>query len=195
MSTNEDNLGLGSDDKTNPYLPPVANLDVIPPEKLESQFPDASNGKRFLNWLIDHIGIYACAAMVGVVIGVSEKLGMMYGWLDRLGNLSGLENILFTAAITIAYYTGFEGVFGRTLGKLVTGTKVITDEGTKARFPQVIGRTFARYIPFDGLSFVIGEGGGWHDRLSGTRVVDLRDIAGRDAMARLSPQLARLYRK
>jgi uncharacterized RDD family membrane protein YckC len=68
-----------------------------------------------------------------------------------------------------------EVAFGATVGKLITGTRVVSADGGSARAGQVIGRTFARIIPFEPLSFLVGDTTtGWHDSLSGTKVVDTR---------------------
>ena len=177
----------------NPYTPPLAPLEVMSREALESQFPDASGGKRFLNYLIDQFAIMGFGMVVGTAIGLAEHIGLVTGWLDRMVKFGGVENMLFGAVLGLVYYMCLEGLFGRTVGKFVTGTKVITVEGEKPRFLQLVGRCLARWIPFEPFSFL--GNAGWHDSLSSTRVVDLRDEAGRDAMSRLSPQLAKLYRK
>lgn len=70
------------------------------------------------------------------------------------------------------HYVLFEAIFGRTPGKLITGTRtrVVT---AKPGFGQIIGRRFARLVPFEPFSFLVSSGG-WHDRWSGTRVVRVR---------------------
>ena len=70
------------------------------------------------------------------------------------------------------YYIFFESIWQRTPGKWATGTKVVKLDGTKPGFWRIVGRTFARWIPFDWVSFLFGEHPfGWHDRISGTMVV------------------------
>jgi uncharacterized RDD family membrane protein YckC len=64
-----------------------------------------------------------------------------------------------------------EGLTGRTLGKLVTGTMVVDENGNKPEFSRIIGRTFCRLIPFDALSFLGEEHSGWHDTISKTKVI------------------------
>ena len=64
-----------------------------------------------------------------------------------------------------------EAVFQRTIGKLVTGTRVVTTDGNVPGFGKVLGRSLARVIPFEVLSFLGAIPIGWHDKLSGTRVV------------------------
>ena len=87
-----------------------------------------------------------------------------------------LNLIVDSIALTsLAYHALLEGFYGRTLGKLVTGTQVVGADGSRATWGQIIGRTFARFIPFEPFSF-FGRPppAGWHDSLSGTRVVRVR---------------------
>ena len=74
----------------------------------------------------------------------------------------------------VAYFVICETAFQRTIGKLVTGTIVVNEFGGRPCFKQIVGRSFARFIPFEPLSFFGKEPVGWHDSLSGTRVVMLK---------------------
>jgi uncharacterized RDD family membrane protein YckC len=73
----------------------------------------------------------------------------------------------------ISYYVVFEALLGRTPGKLITGTRVVNLAGGRPRFTQILGRSFARAVPFEAFSF-FGSRAGWHDRWSRTRVVLVR---------------------
>lgn len=77
-----------------------------------------------------------------------------------------MAGLIFIATLQIIYYLFFEHFFKATPGKFITGTKVISAEATSL---HIIGRTIARFIPFDGLSF-LGKRG-WHDSLPETKVV------------------------
>ena len=70
------------------------------------------------------------------------------------------------------YYILFEYFFQRTLGKLITRTKVVNEADVKPTFKQVVIRTLSRSIPFEYLSF-LAISNGVHDRLSKTKVVEL----------------------
>jgi type II secretory pathway pseudopilin PulG len=77
-----------------------------------------------------------------------------------------------TIISNVLYYLFFESLFQRTPGKFVTGTKVIMQDGTTPDFMHILGRSAARYIPFEALSFLFNDHPvGWHDYLSGTMVV------------------------
>ena len=77
--------------------------------------------------------------------------------------------------MTVVYYTVLEVISGRTLGKLLTGTKVVATNGSPASVGQILGRSLCRFIPFEAFSFFGGAGRpvGWHDSISKTRVVEI----------------------
>ncbi len=82
--------------------------------------------------------------------------------------------IVFSCFIIIAYYVILEWNTGRTLGKLVMGTKVIDESGGNPSFKQIIGRSFARLIPFEAFTFFGRQSHGLHDKLSKTYVIKTR---------------------
>jgi uncharacterized RDD family membrane protein YckC len=86
---------------------------------------------------------------------------------------SPLLNLALFLCLPI-YYILMEGIFGRTLGKLITGTVVVDGFGNKPSFGKIIGRSFARLIPFEAFSFLGSTGRGWHDSLTDTYVVKSR---------------------
>ena len=69
------------------------------------------------------------------------------------------------------YYVFFESIWQRTPAKFLTKTKVVMVDGSKPDFKHILGRTLARLIPFDHLSFLSSHPVGWHDEFSGTLVV------------------------
>ncbi len=71
-----------------------------------------------------------------------------------------------------AYYLLCESLWQKTLGKVITKTKVVDREGKKPSFLKILGRTLARHIPLEQLSFLFSSYPvGWHDSLSKTLVV------------------------
>ena len=62
----------------------------------------------------------------------------------------------------------------RTLAKFITGTKVVTAKRDRPSIGQILGRTLSRYIPFEAFSCLDRRPIGWHDSLSGTRVIGTR---------------------
>lgn len=131
----------------------------------ERQNPEhylASSGLRLANYLLDRIGWYIMLFFFGVI---SEALG------GGPGELRGKLDFLVVLSFP-GYWIVFEYFLGKTPAKFVTGTKVISKTGKRASFWQIVGRTFARLIPFNAFSFLFSSKAvGWHDSLSETRVV------------------------
>lgn len=129
-----------------------------PPVAAEVVYP-ASIGIRFLHMWVDGVAAYFFAGMVGGAV-----------WL-----VLGLElAVLIGGLAYIGYYFIFELAFSQTVAKMLTGTKVVGVDGEKPTVSALIGRSLARYIPFEVFSFLFYGSyptKGWHDRLSGTLVV------------------------
>jgi uncharacterized RDD family membrane protein YckC len=148
--------------ENNPYAPPKAEVVDVGPEEVEL----ASRGRRFANMVIDTIAIYILAFVVGIFLVVFEA--------PFLDDPSPLNDYAFGILLWIAYYVPLEVLFGRTVGKLITGTRVIMTDGAPPNVLNVVGRTFARLVPFEAFSFFGADVIGWHDRWSRTRVVRIQ---------------------
>ncbi|PXY41515.1 RDD family protein [Flavobacterium cheongpyeongense] len=137
----------------------------------------ASNGQRFLNYTIDYaltyVFSYAFGLVLPFVINVLDSIGLTgFGfWVYNSGNVTWF---FVSIAIAIIYYVLTEGLFGRTLGKLVTGTIVVNENGLKPGFGTIFKRTLCRSIPFDAFSFLGSRG--WHDSISDTYVVSKQGL-------------------
>lgn len=121
----------------------------------------ASGGKRFLNSLIDTIMLYVLFFIFLLVLGAS-------------GSGFAIEGPIRFAIypIMFAYYVLMEGTTGKTIGKYITKTKVITEDGEKPTMTTALLRSLCRFIPFDAFSFLGAAGRGWHDRFAASRVVN-----------------------
>ncbi len=182
-------------DSSNPYAPPSAPLNVEDKSAAEALFPDASTGKRFVNYLIDRVAMIGFGIVVVVVLMIAiNSISPDSGIAEWFENMDSVEEFLLGYAVSFLYYFSMESAFSRTIGKIVTGTKVIRENGGKPGLTTLLGRSLARLIPFEPFSF-LGGNRGWHDGLSGTRVIDLRDKAFAAAAGRLSPGLAKIYRR
>jgi len=119
----------------------------------------ATSGQRIGNYIIDMIIVYALFYLLG---------------MTDLGTL--IENNARSAfpVIYLLYYISLEAGFGQTLGKLVTGTKVVNKDSTSLTLERVIGRALCRLIPFEILSFVGRRPRGWHDSISKTMVISIK---------------------
>jgi uncharacterized RDD family membrane protein YckC len=126
----------------------------------EEELEAAGMGSRLLNYLFDLFGI---GLLTFAIEALLELLGLKALLLKQNSLLMGI-------VIVTTYYTVLEGLTGRTLGKLITGTYVVTAEGLKPGFRTILGRTLCRFIPFEAFTFLFSSVG-FHDRLSHTRVV------------------------
>lgn len=133
----------------------------------------ASSNQRFLTYLLDGLIIGPGSLAIGFGVGIA--LSVVGKTSEETVNRASLYVQLFVWIMIFLYYVGMEAMLGRTLGKLVTGTRVVSVDGTDPSIGQIIGRTLCRSIPFDPLSFLFGsEPVGWHDKISGTRVISVR---------------------
>ena len=72
------------------------------------------------------------------------------------------------------YYVVLEGLLGISIGKLVTGTRVVDGHGRASSLRTAVMRTLCRFIPFEPLSLAFSPHDrtrGWHDTRSRTCVV------------------------
>lgn len=120
----------------------------------------ASAGQRFGNYIIDAIIFYI------LIIAIVFILAFM-------GLLSDSPIVLYPLvfAVMLGYYIVMEASFGKTVGKFVTGTKVVTENGEKPSFGAIVGRSFCRLIPFEAFSLLGSDTVGWHDSIPKTRVI------------------------
>lgn len=144
----------------NPYAPPAAQVDPSANTLAVEDYQVASTRRRFANMLIDVVGYYALAFCIGIGLGLVDGL--------ELVEVAG--GYPFGCLVVFLYYFPQELAFNRTLGKLVTGTKVISSDNRPLTAARIAGRTISRMVPFDAFSF-LGSSPGWHDQWSKTRVV------------------------
>ncbi|MBI3134530.1 MAG: RDD family protein [Bacteroidetes bacterium] len=129
----------------------------------------ASKGLRFGNLLAD-------AFLVGIPISFLANY-LVYGdWIvESREMLRHMDLYVFSTllnyGIFIIYFVVMEHTTGKTVGKMMTGTHVVNHKGQKPTLGQIVGRAFARLIPFEAFSFLGEKGIGWHDSLTKTYVI------------------------
>ena len=163
------------DREHNPYHMPAAKIaETISDERLKIE--PAGRWRRFFNWLIDYVcfTLLSMVALMPYVVWLYLRGGEAA--LDSLETPNLLRDYGIGIAAMLLYYIPMESIFGFTVGKLVTGTRVVTEDGGKPRWGQIIGRTFARFIPFEPFSLLFSsdERRGWHDSLPKLYVVRKR---------------------
>ena len=162
------------------FMYPASNSPEITQDLFNEEeivmYEEASTGQRFLNFIIDALIVqYVLATLVGVVLGlfllsVSPDIFIT---LDE----ESLEVTLIGYAISlimyILYYFITEKAFkGKTLGKLITGTKAVNIDGGALSTKTAMLRSLSRLVPFEPLSALSGSP--WHDTWTNTKVVKTR---------------------
>lgn len=142
-------------------------VDDIFQSEPKSTLVEADKGKRLVNYLIDAVAISILQTILSNVFNLLDStifspFFYTYKVVITIGLLS-----------TPLYYILSEYLFeGKTLGKLVTNTRVVTLDGGRPTFNQILGRSFARIIPFEPFSYLGDSNTGWHDQMSQTIVID-----------------------
>jgi len=130
----------------------------------------ASKGQRFLNVIIDRFlftgFIYALMILVAFLVYNFTTNTL---WLDEffieLEGLSRIMDHVYTGIIFTIFYSLSEILLkGRTIGKYITKTMVVMEDGSKAKPADIVIRSLCRLIPFNGFSFLGDDARGWHDR-------------------------------
>lgn len=157
----------------NPYATP---LETNAPPPINSGMNLASQNQRFLTAILDNLILYAINLGVGAAIGIFF-FGLLGIEIDAQNE--GIWDLIFWVigtSIVLFYFAVLEATTGRTIGKFITGTRVVNATSGKPSFKQILGRTFCRLIPFEAVSFLGNKGFpiGWHDSIPGTRVVKAR---------------------
>jgi len=144
-------------------------------EKEESEFRNkvkfnyATSNKRIGNYAIDMLAIVAVEMLTGAfLIAFYGRDSAIYSLLfnDSIGKL------IFIFLLNVLYYTLFEAITGRTIGKYFTKTKVVTLTGEKPGWAGILLRSVCRFIPLDQISYLLNSDSGWHDSLSKTIVIE-----------------------
>ncbi|HEU4574834.1 MAG TPA: RDD family protein [Chitinophagaceae bacterium] len=138
----------------------------------------ATTGQRFLNFLIDNLLMrFGLSYVTGTLIGyLLVKLfpDFIQYYLQHGAYSAGVILLAYVIAIFnyIIYYTFCEKVFnGYTLGKLVTGSRAVRNDGQELTFKDTLLRSVIRLVPFEPLS---GFGTPWHDAWTNTTVIKTR---------------------
>lgn len=143
------------------HNPNPAGTAPVQRERISGEIASAT--RRFWTFVVDQIAIWIGLLALQIAYGVA------YG-IYALEALDGIKWWGICMAFYVIYYVSFEVISGRTLGKFVTGTRVVTTKGQALSIPTAFVRTLCRFLPFEPMSFSLGETW-WHDSLSRTQVV------------------------
>lgn len=148
--------------------------DILLDLAAENLYEDATVGQRFANFIIDIIVFYIVVAAVSVVVfAIAEANGVYIAYFYEDTNII-MDRLLGTLFLVILY-TLVEGITkGRSVGKYITKTKVIREDGAPLSFRDFLMRSLSRAVPFEPFSAFGGYP--WHDKWTNTRVVKTNKI-------------------
>jgi uncharacterized RDD family membrane protein YckC len=133
----------------------------------------ASMGKRFLNYFIDVIvfGVLIFITLMAMAT-VNPQLIESFIKKNETGDFSFIEQLLIQV-IYGTYMFIVEALFkGKSLGKLVTGTRAVKQDGTLIVLRDAQLRGLCRMVPFNAFSALGTPSYPWHDRWTKTYVID-----------------------
>lgn len=133
------------------------------------EFSLASKGIRVANYFIDAIAFFILFVVLFLLF---EVVG--FEFLSYL-ELNPLIDRLISAVLYVLFMVLQEIIFkGRSIGKFLTGSVVVMEDGSQPDVQSYFIRNLCRIIPFDGLSFLGNRG--WHDSISKTWVVNKKEF-------------------
>ena len=145
-----------------------APLDIYLLEEISPFNKPASKFKRLFNLVVDYCFVFVLLIVVFFVLilaGAEE-------WVPTREHSEELTRQVISVGALFIYYVITEYFWsGKSLGKFITRTKVIMQNGDSPNLKAVLYRAFTRFIPFEFLSLLV-DNQTWHDRLSGTIVIE-----------------------
>lgn len=140
----------------------------------EVHLVQAGSGKRLANYLIDLVVFYLLLFCVGVVLAVFDPNASQD--LNSVTALGTLVNRLITLLCYGLYMGLVEGLFkGKSLGKVITGTRAVNEDGSQISFKTGFLRGLSRAVPFDAFSALGQPPYPWHDKWTNTYVIIQRE--------------------
>jgi uncharacterized RDD family membrane protein YckC len=153
-----------------PTFNPAEGADISRVGKSKSYQPySVGTGKRFANHVIDVIFVSISSLVVVAVVSNYVLVFNPDYFEEYIGPPWWVYFIILM--VTIFYYAVMEAGYGRTIGKLITGTHVVDSHGKRPSAVAIFKRTLIRFIPFDAFSYLGDDARGWHDKWSDTWVV------------------------
>lgn len=130
------------------------------------KYPTASALRRLANWIIDLCLAWSIALMLTIVLLFTVVPEQPFSWWM----------VTIPLVLVFLYYFLLEWATGRTFGKYITRTQVLTTEAARPSVVQVLKRTWARVTPLNSLWYAVDGRRAVHDKASGTVVVSHKDV-------------------
>ena len=133
---------------------------------------EAPKLERFFTFIIDLAMsfIFICIFLFSIIAYSFSTDTYLPEFITNTNYLKILPFLLY-----FTYCFLFESLTnGRSIGKYITGTRVVMLDGSKPSTGVLFRRNLYRLIPLDVFSFLFGKG--FHDSISKTRVVIKKDF-------------------
>lgn len=154
-----------------------ASPDLLQDLADEIVYEQASKGMRLVNFIIDLI----VAGIINSIIGGMIQMAIFAAYISDIGTGADfsltfpvvliVSIYVIQFSLFIAYFSVCEKLMkGRTIGKMVTGTMALREDGMPLSWKNAILRSLCRLIPFEPL-VAIFTNSPWHDDLTGTTVI------------------------
>lgn len=145
---------------------------TVPTSELEDETPlyvNATLGRRCVNFVVDSLCIYTVSELV---IPAVWLLGVEKQFIPEIDFELLQSSPEFFPFVLLAFYLFFEWRVGRTPGKFLTNTCIVTSDGARPGFWRLVLRSACRLVPFNVISIYLGaDRRSWHDLISDTCVV------------------------
>lgn len=142
----------------------------------EIVYQHAEKWQRFVNLLIDMIVV----SIVNSIFGGIVQAIIFASYIRDFSTIDSAYSFpwhlflvvwLVQISLFLAYYTIFEKLMkGRTVGKLVTGTMAVREDGNPLTWTNAFLRSLCRLIPFEPI-VALFTSYPWHDDFTNTVVV------------------------
>jgi len=131
----------------------------------------AASGKRLTNLLIDRVAFYLLLMLMGLLMGMVTPQAVTY--LKSIAD-NRLLDFLITSFLYALFMSVQEAALGgKSLGKLITGTRAVMEDGTPLSTHAAFSRGLARIVPFEPFSALFDNPPHpWHDRWTNSMVID-----------------------
>lgn len=131
-------------------------------KKKEFDSSKVTSWTRLIHFIVDLIAFFLTAMILSII------LNFFLPTTDQdTMTLIGYGLFLFAFFL---YFVIMEYKYQKTIGKFLTKTKVVMNDGRKPELNEIFIRTACRLIPLDRISFLFTRNG-FHDRLSNTTVI------------------------
>ncbi len=153
----------------------ILDLKELETTAAPTEFVIAERSKRFFNLLIDTILFYIFFIAMAVVFALLDNVFASSYTVEML-DAPILGRIISVIIYFIFFFLMEWALKGRTIGKYITNTKTVMEDGSRLTLSAILKKSGSRLVPFEAFSFFGSDGRGIHDKWSDTVVVDLKKV-------------------